>query len=118
MRRMRVRTLPEPFDALASRSAGMMRALCLSSLIIALTCLVPFVHASPPDPSWVAGIYDAADFDEIVAVVAATTWLVGCPITLPKPTSCEGRLERPDNPIKPRALLSPLSIRSPPLLDT
>jgi hypothetical protein len=118
MRRMRVRTLPEPFDAFPSRTAGMMRALCLFSLVIALTCLVPFVHASPSDPSWVAGIYDDADFDEIVAVFAATTWLVECPITLPKPTSCEGRLERPDNPTKQRALLSPLSIRSPPSLDT
>ena len=36
-------------------------------LVIAL-CVVlhPLAAASPPDPSWVTGVYDAADFDDIV----------------------------------------------------
>ena len=37
----------------------------------ALISLVPLAHASPVDPSWIAGIYDAADFDD--AVLAATS---------------------------------------------
>jgi hypothetical protein len=37
----------------------------------ALVSLVPLAHASPVDQSWIAGIYDAADFDD--AVLAATS---------------------------------------------
>src|SRR5262245_48822768 len=39
-------------------------------LLPALISLVPLAHASPVDPSWIAGIYDAADSDD--AVLAAT----------------------------------------------
>ena len=36
-------------------------------LIIAL-CIVlnPLAAASPPDPTWIPGLYDAADFDDVV----------------------------------------------------
>ncbi len=35
-----------------------------------LVTLVPLAHFSPPDPTWIAGIYDNADYDQ--AVVAIT----------------------------------------------
>lgn len=39
--------------------------------VVALLGLVPLAYASPPDPSWIAGLYDNADYDD--AVLAATS---------------------------------------------
>ena len=37
-----------------------------------LAGIVPLAHASPPDPTWIAGFYDDADFDDVVlAIVSA-----------------------------------------------
>jgi hypothetical protein len=41
------------------------RAYVLGILVV-LIALVPLAHGSPPDPAWIAGIYDAGDFDEAV----------------------------------------------------
>jgi hypothetical protein len=35
-------------------------------VLLALLTLVPLVHTSPPDAMWIAGVYDASDFDEVV----------------------------------------------------
>jgi hypothetical protein len=37
--------------------------------IVALLLLPAIAFASPPDPSWIAGIYDGADGDDIVSLV-------------------------------------------------
>jgi hypothetical protein len=37
-----------------------------------LTALAPMAHASPPDPSWIPGVYDEGDFDDVVALVTQT----------------------------------------------
>ena len=42
-----------------------------TALVAALTCLVPLAHASPPDPAWIAGTYDAADSDDIILKVTS-----------------------------------------------
>ncbi len=47
--------------------------LSTSSLAIALTVLA---YASPPDPVWVNGVYDDADYDDIVALIASGVALV------------------------------------------
>ncbi|HMB35379.1 MAG TPA: hypothetical protein VKV41_15155 [Methylomirabilota bacterium] len=33
---------------------------------VVLVTLVAFAHASPPDATWLPGVYDAADFDDVV----------------------------------------------------
>ena len=33
--------------------------------------LIPLAFASPPDPSWVRGVYDDADFDDVVALLTS-----------------------------------------------
>src|SRR5215831_13829873 len=38
----------------------------------------PMAWASPPDPTWVTGLYDNADFDEVVTFL--TSGMVGLPI--------------------------------------
>jgi len=38
-------------------------------LVVLLACLIglsTLAYASPPDPTWIAGIYDAGDFDDVV----------------------------------------------------
>ncbi len=42
-------------------------------LFVLLACIVsltPLAHASPPDPTWIPGFYDAADYDDVVSLVA------------------------------------------------
>ena len=47
-----------------------------STVAVLLLCvfagIVPLAYASPPDPTWIAGIWDDADFDDVVlAIVSA-----------------------------------------------
>ena len=50
-------------------------------VLFTLLALVPLAHASPPDPLWIAGIYDAGDFDEVVCIITGTD-TVGPPVQL------------------------------------
>jgi hypothetical protein len=43
-------------------------ALLLALVLLALT---PLAHASPPDQTWLAGLYDDADYDDVVLLVAS-----------------------------------------------
>jgi hypothetical protein len=60
-----------------------LRALVVG-LVLTLTCTLPMLaHASPPDPSWIPGIYDDADFDDVVTlVVMGTGILLEAPVDL------------------------------------
>src|SRR5213594_4714019 len=40
-------------------------------LVAAILTLAPFTHASPPDPTWIAGLYDNADFDDVVLFITS-----------------------------------------------
>lgn len=40
-------------------------------LIVALATLLPLAQASPPDPLWTGGIFDANDQDDVVVVAAS-----------------------------------------------
>lgn len=61
------------FDFLVHPVNGRWRPVCALGLIVALALLGPLAHASPPDPSWVPGIYDAADYDDVVVLVGFGT---------------------------------------------
>src|SRR5215470_8477303 len=45
----------------------------LLPVVLALILLPAIAFASPPDPSWIAGIYDGADGDDIVNLVYDTS---------------------------------------------
>jgi len=50
---------------------------CLTVLLWALVVGLPaLAYASPPDPSWFRGVYDDADFDDIVCLIIASSGLV------------------------------------------
>ena len=40
-------------------------------LLAGLAIHPALAHASPPDPSWIPGIYDGADFDDVVLLLAS-----------------------------------------------
>ena len=71
---------------------------CLIFLISAVLATIPtLAHASPPDPTWVPGIYDDADFDDVVGLVTSAKALVepmdAAVLRLASPaTSLEGSL--------------------------
>jgi len=64
----RQQTLP----TVLSRSTNRVRSTLLS-IVLALILLPAVAFASPPDPSWIAGIYDGADGDDIVSLVYETS---------------------------------------------
>jgi len=45
----------------------------LSAMVLALLIITPvtLAHASPPDPTWVPGVYDQADFDDVVDLLTS-----------------------------------------------
>src|SRR5262245_20294959 len=45
----------------------------LSAMLLALLIIAPvtLAHASPPDPTWLAGVYDQADFDDVVDLLTS-----------------------------------------------
>ena len=42
------------------------------AVLAAVVALVPLAYASPPDPSWIGGLYDDADYDDVILLVLAT----------------------------------------------
>jgi len=42
--------------------------LCVVAAIVALT---PAAHASPPDQTWIGGLYDNADFDDVILFIVS-----------------------------------------------
>ena len=47
----------------------MLRRLVGLCLVAAVSALAPAAHASPPDESWMPGLYDNADFDDVILLV-------------------------------------------------
>jgi hypothetical protein len=45
----------------------------LLPLLFALFALTALAQASPPDPTWIAGFYDDADYDDVVVAVTGMT---------------------------------------------
>ncbi len=52
-------------------------ALLMALMAGLLVTLSSLAYASPPDPSWIAGIYDDADLDDVVGLVTSATAIVG-----------------------------------------
>jgi len=59
--------------SLVTRGASSGRLGCLIAVtLLGLTATPPLCHASPPDPTWIGGLYDDADHDEVVQVVVSS----------------------------------------------
>ena len=61
--------------SISARRAGhlfgsfLLARLAASLLASVLVTLVPLAHFSPPDPTWIAGLYDDADHDDAVVAI-------------------------------------------------
>jgi hypothetical protein len=45
-------------------------------LFACLTSMTPLAYASPPDPTWIEGVYDDADGDDVVVSLSWAAWIV------------------------------------------
>ena len=71
---MRSGSCPRQQTPLPEPSRSMWRAILTLLPIAPVLILLPTIaFASPPDPSWIAGIYDGADGDDIVSLVYETS---------------------------------------------
>jgi hypothetical protein len=83
----------------------------LAALVVSVVCLA---HASPPDPTWIPGIYDAGDFDDEILTVLS---IDGTTITTPlaqRPMDTWRVLPSPIVSLDPSSSLDLPPSRSPP----
>jgi len=45
-------------------------------LLACLGSVTPLAYASPPDPTWIDGIYDDDDGDDVIVSLTSATWAV------------------------------------------
>jgi len=88
-------------------------ALVLVALMLTLTGVA---YATPPDPSWVPGLYDDDDFDNVVDVITSSAALL---IALVTTELCPVRdrivlLWQPADDVVAIVPLSPFGPRAPP----
>jgi len=110
--RLRARICGGPFGL------GVLAA-ALVLVILALFALGPLAYASPPDQTWVAGIYDAADYDDVVWLLTDTSMAresaqsadITCHLVHQLLTSPPASVRRPLHP-------GSLNPRGPPLPET
>ena len=94
----------------------MLRRLVGLSLVAVFLALAPAAHASPPDQSWIPGLYDNADFDDVVLLI--TSNLGAIPPTIVwsvRPVAPVVALVTPVDTERPLCSLSSTLSRSPPL---
>jgi len=65
-------------------------------LVVGLTAaLAPLAQATPPDQTWIAGVYDNADYDDIVLSITTALGVV------------ESCMDRESGPIRPVVAVLP-----------
>jgi hypothetical protein len=92
---------------------------CIVLLLVALTlALTGLAYASPPDPTWTRGMYDDADFDDVVGYITSASGLVEV-IAVPDLRPGDVLIIPPLPPSGPAVSLDPPSAqhpRAPPLV--
>jgi hypothetical protein len=84
-------------------------------LVAGFFALTALAQASPPDPTWIAGIYDDDDFDDVVVFIAAGSALEPEPACELMPAPVAGRIVEPgDDPFRPTTALPWFPERAPP----
>lgn len=88
-------------------------AVLVLTLVSALPALAP---ASPPDPSWIPGLYDDGDFDDVVTLVVAGTGHVapGIPADLRSTPRLVGSLAHASEATPETLCPSAVQSRAPP----
>jgi hypothetical protein len=74
-----LRGLVERLDRLRAAEAsgtlrdGMTRQLIALAVVGVLVCSPLLAYADPPDPTWISGFWDDADFDDVIIRVTSTS---------------------------------------------
>ena len=75
------RPWPRSLSLIGSRARAVIPAVSrvlLVALLLAVPAALPaLAYATPPDPSWINGMYDDADYDDVVVLVTSGTGNVG-----------------------------------------
>jgi hypothetical protein len=103
---------------LIGRADGQWGRSCALGLLVFLLALVPLADASPVDPLWIGGMYDAGDLDEVVVAVVSATAVVERNV-LARVNAARivaGPVPPPDAAVVRAAPLSTSPIRAPPVL--
>jgi len=84
-------------------------------LVLVLSTLGPLASASPPDPGWIGGFYDAADGDDVILAVTGMDSPPLTPVvaveTHPVPL---GDVTLPARPAERAFALAVPAVRAPP----
>ena len=54
-----------------------MRRVLFAFVLASIAALPTLAHASPPDPLWIAGVYDDGDQDDLIVLAAWATGATG-----------------------------------------
>jgi len=98
-------------------SAMRARVLGVVVLLALLVGLLPLAYASPPDQTWLSGLYDNADYDDVIIALTSTVAAAdGAPTPELRPTTEVCQPLRVPEPLRPEsAFRSPYHLRAPPL---
>jgi len=96
---------------------GFSRRIVPLLLVALLIALAPAAGASPPDPTWLGGYWDDADFDGAVISIASACAIPAAPVPDAAPNwACFARLELREFVFAPAPCCSAGSPRAPPLV--
>jgi len=90
---------------------------CLVLVLLASSGALPFLaHASPPDPIWTPGIYDDADYDDVIGLLTDTAAVCELPLVTVEPSSLGfGLVLSGSASVVSDAFLLGFRLRSPPI---
>lgn len=93
------------------------RRVSLVLVLVSVLCtLVPLTYASPPDQTWRPGIYDDADFDDVVTFLATTEITPSKPPAAPLFVPIVVAVPHGAVEVRPAAPVPSASSRAPPTL--
>ena len=104
----------------AGHGSPCLRLVTRGALLLVLAArvlLAPLAEASPPDPTWLAGVWDDGDFDDVICqITALASTADGHPLpTVDRPDACCTLAIADVTPIVPLWRL-PRHDRAPPLV--
>ena len=87
----------------------------LSALVLTSIAALPaMAHASPPDPIWIAGVYDDGDQDDLIALAAWATGATGAALDVHLTFFPVEDLSPVRDPAPAAGTPSPVRARAPP----
>jgi hypothetical protein len=91
---------------------------CLVLVLLACSGTLPLLaHASPPDPIWLPGIYDNADYDDVIGLLTDTAAVRELPLVAADPACLDfWPVLGGSASVVPDACLLGFRLRSPPTI--